>query len=150
MGGGQLQVKADPNLTPLLDIVLQLLMFFMMCVNFISEQVNQTIVLPQSQSALPIDKSKVDVIFLNLTADGKVLIVGEEPKDLEQMEGWLTDKYRFAQRVAGTTGPINTAVVIRAHRDADYRMIYHLLRYCSASGYTDLRLRALTFNPLGV
>ena len=35
--------NAEPNLTPLLDVVLQLLMFFMMCVNFVTEQVNEDI-----------------------------------------------------------------------------------------------------------
>jgi biopolymer transport protein ExbD len=34
---------SEPNLTPLLDVVLQLLMFFMMCVNFVNEQVNENI-----------------------------------------------------------------------------------------------------------
>ncbi len=37
------RVKADPNLVPLLDLVFQLIMFFMICVNFVSEQVNSDI-----------------------------------------------------------------------------------------------------------
>src|SRR3954452_13170547 len=58
--------SAEPNLTPLLDVVLQLLMFFMMCVNFVTEQVSEDIKLPDSQSARPMDKSETDVLFLNL------------------------------------------------------------------------------------
>ena len=42
---------AEPNLTPLLDVVLQLLMFFMMCVNFVNEQVKEDVKLPESASA---------------------------------------------------------------------------------------------------
>src|SRR3954468_3925269 len=57
---------AEPNLTPLLDVVLQVLMFFMMCVNFVTEQVNEDIKLPESQSAMPMDKADVDVLFINL------------------------------------------------------------------------------------
>src|SRR5262249_12085730 len=57
---------ADPNLTPLLDVVLQLLMFFMMCVNFVNEQVNEDIRLPKSQSVKPMDKADTDVLFINL------------------------------------------------------------------------------------
>src|SRR5689334_24068400 len=57
---------AEPNLTPLLDVVLQLLMFFMMCVNFVTEQVNEDVKLPESQSAAPMDKADVDVLFLNV------------------------------------------------------------------------------------
>src|SRR3954462_9717577 len=58
--------SAEPNLTPLLDLVLQLLMFFMMCVNFVNEQVSEDVKLPVSQSARPMDKTESDVLFLNL------------------------------------------------------------------------------------
>jgi biopolymer transport protein ExbD len=57
---------SEPNLTPLLDVVLQLLMFFMMCVNFVTEQVNKDIHLPVSASAVPMDKGETDVLFINL------------------------------------------------------------------------------------
>jgi len=60
-GGG----AADPNLTPLLDLVLQLLMFFILCVNFSTEQVSNDIVLPYSDSAKPLEKSDLDNIYLN-------------------------------------------------------------------------------------
>src|SRR4029079_343313 len=40
---------AEPNLVPLLDLVLQLVMFFMMCANFVMEENDQTIKLPHSQ-----------------------------------------------------------------------------------------------------
>jgi biopolymer transport protein ExbD len=52
-GSSRIDSKAEPNLTPLLDVVLQLLMFFMMCVNFVTEQVNSDIALPDAQSARP-------------------------------------------------------------------------------------------------
>src|SRR5438876_11908002 len=64
--GTGLDDKCEPNLTPLLDVVLQLLMFFMMCVNFVTEQVNENVKLPDSQSATPMDKADVDVLFINL------------------------------------------------------------------------------------
>ena len=34
--------KCEPNLVPLLDMVLQLVMFFMVCANFVMEQVNES------------------------------------------------------------------------------------------------------------
>jgi biopolymer transport protein ExbD len=48
---------ADPNLTPLLDLVLQLLMFFMICANFTAAQNNEPVKLAESDSAkLPDDR----------------------------------------------------------------------------------------------
>ena len=73
--------KADPNLTPLLDLVLQLLMFFMMCVNFVTRQVSKDIVLPVAQSARPMDKSFSEVLFLNMDEKGQLLRLGQ-PKPL--------------------------------------------------------------------
>ena len=58
--------KVEPNFTPLLDLVLQLVMFFMLCANFVLEQTNVEIKLPQAIAAKAID-AKVDyTIFLNV------------------------------------------------------------------------------------
>ena len=67
-GGGGEGKATEPNLVPLLDMVMQLLMFFMISVNFVSEQVNESIQLPVAQSARPMDKTDTDVLFLNLAA----------------------------------------------------------------------------------
>ena len=67
-GGGN--AHDEPNLVPLLDLVLQLVMFFMMCANFVMEQVDQTIMLPVAQSAKPMtDAKNRDVVFLNINTD---------------------------------------------------------------------------------
>src|SRR3954471_7064305 len=63
-GGGDGGGTCDPPLTPLLDLVLQLLMFFIMCVNFASEQVSGDIKLPYSDSAKPIEKSDMDRLLI--------------------------------------------------------------------------------------
>ncbi len=65
-GTGGSTPAAEPNLTPLLDVVLQLLMFFMMCVNFVTEEVNEDIKLPTSQSAKPMMKDGTDTLLLNI------------------------------------------------------------------------------------
>ena len=60
---------ADPNLTPLLDLVLQLLMFFMICADFKrADRQNPTVNLPVSQSAVPRSSSAKEVINVNLRA----------------------------------------------------------------------------------
>src|SRR5207302_7756448 len=64
----------EPNLVPLLDLVLQLVMFFMVCANFVMEQVNETIKLPPAIASKPLDKSGDKVLFLNINSDGKVLL----------------------------------------------------------------------------
>src|ERR1700676_1311115 len=65
MSHGASDDEVDPNLTPLLDLVLQLLMFFIINVNFVTEQVNPDIKLPTSESARPIDKADLSTIILS-------------------------------------------------------------------------------------
>ena len=49
------ELKAEPNLTPLLDVVFQLITFFMLVINFSSENYDQRVRLPIAESARPID-----------------------------------------------------------------------------------------------
>lgn len=59
--------RMELNLTPLLDVVLQLIMFFMMCVNFVMDQVDPNVLLPSSVSARELPpKSDVQVVVVNL------------------------------------------------------------------------------------
>src|SRR5579884_2583919 len=64
----------DPNLTPLLDLVLQLIMFFMITVNFVRvDQFDDSITLPVASSAVPLDNTAEEWIFLNLDHSGKLV-----------------------------------------------------------------------------
>ncbi len=65
------------NLTPLLDLVLQLIMFFMACVNFVSEAVSLNVFLPYSKSALEVEAS----------ADEERLIINIERVRIEALSG---------------------------------------------------------------
>jgi biopolymer transport protein ExbD len=58
------------NLTPLLDMILQLIMFFMMCVNFVAEQVNANVLLPSSNSAQEIQaKTETSMVVINVEVE---------------------------------------------------------------------------------
>src|SRR4051794_14491642 len=64
----------DVNLTPLLDLVLQLIMFFMITVNFVRvDQFDESIQLPVATQAIPLDNSAEDWIFLNMNASGQLV-----------------------------------------------------------------------------
>src|SRR3954452_6187810 len=75
------ELKAEPNLTPLLDVVFQLITFFMLVVNFSSENYDQRVRLPVAGSARPVeDSEKVtdDRLVLNVDRQGRLLLNGEE------------------------------------------------------------------------
>jgi biopolymer transport protein ExbD len=161
--------SAEPNLTPLLDVVLQLLMFFMMCVNFVTEQIQEGIKLPVSQAAKPIDKTEGDVLFINLKPyrakdfenrspeerdnlnalfkDGEpvALVVGEFPKRPADLRIWLKQTFADAQKNA-KDGKVKTAIILRAHEETNYQDVYDVMTLCKVVGYSRLKLRATTQN----
>lgn len=157
---------AEPNLTPLLDVVLQLLMFFMMCVNFVSEQAPEGVKLPDSTTAQLMDKADRAILFVNLKpfsvaefqdrlpadalaraqekfkeGDPCVTVFGKEPMKLIELKFWLKQRYEDEQKASGR---VDTSIVLRADRNSDYSQVFELLQMCKVVGYKKLRLRALT------
>jgi len=67
MNVGHGEERVEPNLVPLLDLVLQMVMFFMVCANFVSEQINANVQLPASTSAQEImAKTVTDLLVINV------------------------------------------------------------------------------------
>jgi biopolymer transport protein ExbD len=115
----------------------------MMCVNFVSEQVNEEIKLPYAQSARPMDKGDQDVLFLNIDDRGQLLVLGrEEPLTLLKTKYYLKRQYEDAVK-ASPDGKVRTIIVIRAHKEADYSQVYQVLQMCKAEGFRKLSLRAM-------
>src|SRR5947209_4848684 len=74
MHGGGGDENLELNLTPLLDVVLQLIMFFMITVNFVArDQFNTKIQLPKAQVAAPLDQVADNFVFLNMDHDGHII-----------------------------------------------------------------------------
>lgn len=153
MAGGN--AHEEPNLVPLLDLVLQLVMFFMMCMTFRMEEVEQSIRLPVAQSAKPMEEAvSDDILFLNVNDAGHVLAVGQ-PKPLttdEDVAKFLQTAHDDAKRRAidkarRAGGDPNTAsaellVIIRADREAEYESVYRVMRKCQDAGLRRMQLRA--------
>ncbi len=159
-------VAAEPNLTPLLDLVLQLLMFFMMCVNFVSEQSTEDIKLPDSQSAKPMMKDVTDTLFINLQPfhaqeqarigkykpnelakfhEGEAMATAlfKTPFKLNELSSFLKQQYADSSRVS-KDGQVRTIIILRAHKDTQYEEVYRVLQMCKTVGYHDMHLRAIS------
>lgn len=153
MTGGN--AHEEPNLVPLLDLVLQLVMFFMMCTTFRMEEVERSIRLPVARSAKPMAEAvSDDILFLNVNSAGQVLAVGQPQPltDAEQICRFLQAAYDTARRRAAEKAQALAAdpnqarpemlVIIRADRDAEYEAVYRVMRQCQEIGMTKMQLRA--------
>lgn len=148
VGGDSNQVEV--NLMPLLDLVLQLIMFFMITVNFVrTDQFDDDIKLPVAQHALALDASAEDFIFLNLDKDGKLAGTrrGLDLDSPERLKAHLilekSDRERLA-RIQGKSGEVKVVIVLRAHMDCRYREIWQVIDSCQRAGFRRWQLRVMT------
>ena len=135
----------EPNLTPLLDLVLQILMFFMVTVNFATEQNRGDVDLPDSQTARPLPKTAgKDPIFLNLVYKPEqrqhLIQVPGRPESMDQAKArsWIKGRYEDLSR----TGEVTNEVIIRAEKNAEFAQVYQLMKACSEVGFRNLKVRA--------
>src|SRR5215510_10060323 len=74
------ELKAEPNLTPLLDVVFQLITFFMLVINFSNDNYDQRVRLPVAGTARPVEEGEKvaeDRLVLNVDTRGHLLMNGE-------------------------------------------------------------------------
>jgi biopolymer transport protein ExbD len=140
------EVSAEPNLVPLLDLVLQLIMFFMMCANFVMEENDPGIQLPLSQMAKPLPDVGSDVLHLGIDDDGHVRVVGRSTMtndpEVATFLREVADANRRSMAERNETGDLKTLVIIRASRDCSFHKIYSVMRRCQEAGLRRLQLRA--------
>jgi biopolymer transport protein ExbD len=143
----------DINLIPLLDLVLQLIMFFIMVANFAAQQLSADVMLPLAVSARPSDPNEsTDVIFLNLNQEGKLMVPGREAMaSLSEIKYYLITEYQTAKRAAEARGDkeVKTVVIVRAHKDADFKPVFEILREGKSAGFRRFQLRATIKNQPG-
>jgi len=164
-GGGDDGI--EPDLTPLLDLVMQLLMFFIVNVRFVTEQVSGEIQLPTSTSAKPIAKADADALFVNqkttrskkfmngLGADDRkrlqgaesvVLVPGVPPMSPLEAKSWLRDEFVKAQEKAGGADKVKTIIHFRADGELELNELFKMMNFCKAAGYRSLKIRATVKN----
>lgn len=144
--------KCEPNLIPLLDLVLQLVMFFMVCANFVMEQLNESIKLPTAVAATPIGAKEEYIIFLNVTRDGIIPLppldqIGnvKELTNPAQVQDYMKKRYEEDIRAAGgdRSKPARSTLIIRADKEAPFEKVYAILKACRTAGYERAQLRAI-------
>ena len=141
--------SGEPNLTPILDMVFQLITFFMLVINFKGAALDLSLKLPVLGSARPLksdDKPEDQVIVLNLDSVGKATVFGR-PKDLktfipseaklQAMKAQLTNK-KFK---AGDE--LITTIVIRADKEIPFEKLNEVIKLCQENGYRKFSLKAM-------
>ncbi len=131
--------NAEGDLTPMIDMVFQLIAFFMVLVNFSEADNDQRIQLPQSVLAKPPEGLIDDAIFINMKLDGGVIYSGEEIT-VEQLTAFL-QRERQVLALNNKTAA-DATVIIRADARAPTGKIQELIQACQELEYEKFALRA--------
>jgi biopolymer transport protein ExbD len=148
-GRGGSDVVLAPNLTPLLDVVLQLITFFMMLIHFGNklEGESTSIRLPTAPAALPGGDLGLDRLVVSVDASGKLVADGGSYDEASAAPWWAEKaKARRAGRAtlgAGGDEELPTLVVVRADKEASYGAVRRLLVAAQEQGFAHFTLVVL-------
>lgn len=139
--------RAEPNLTPLLDMVFQLITFFMLVINFKGASMDLTLKLPVLGSARPLERhGKLEPLLLNVDSQGRVNAYGQKV-DIEKHISKEARLLRQQLQINGTqveNNELPVPVIIRADRSAPFHLVNHVLKVCQDEGYRQFSLSAMT------
>lgn len=152
MAGIKTEFKAEPNLTPLLDVVFQLITFFMLVINFSSDNYDKNVKLPVADSARPIEdaEGRVDRLVLNIDRDGRMLEAGEAQPLHKAMQTIKrqADFVKLNLKVSGgkpdASGGLPTIIVLRVDKDADFQALNSIIKACQANGFRKFAFKAMS------
>jgi biopolymer transport protein ExbD len=117
--------EAGINMTPMIDVVFQLIIFFLLTSHFAQQEAHLPLPLPAADSAAALKDVDAPRLVINVTADGTLLFSGRSltPADLRQ---------RLAERIADLGKDVE--VRIRADRSVPYQHIEPVLLACARAG----------------
>jgi biopolymer transport protein ExbD len=142
------QARAEPNLTPILDMVFQLITFFMLVINFKSAEIDSSLKLPVVGSARPVEThGQRGLLVLNVDTAGNLKMYG---RTVEDVEGYIFKEAHAARLAARIELPqseaaadLPTTVVVRADRATPFKMLNRVIKACQDNGFRKFALKAV-------
>jgi biopolymer transport protein ExbD len=121
--------KADElfNFTPMIDMVFNLLIFFMVSTHFAKAERELAVQLPAASQAMPLTARPTE-IFVNIDPQGRYFL-GSRELSVEELEAHLLQ--------AARDNPVNQAVVIRADKRVAWDHVALAMKLCNQAGIRD-------------
>lgn len=139
-------MSAEPNLTPILDMVFQLITFFMLSISLKAASVDARIHLPVFGSARPSsEEHQQDVVVLNINESGMLSVYGH-PCDLDE---YLRHEATAIRAKAESDGKetdeheLRATAVIRADKETPFTKLNEVLQACKQHGFRKVTLKVL-------
>lgn len=115
------------DMTPMIDMVFNLLIFFMVVSHFANDERDMRVLLPDGSEAMPLTATPRQ-IFINIDAQGRYFVRGEE---------FAAANLAKLLAEAAANNPLGQAVVIRADRRVPWDHVALAMRLCNEAGLRD-------------
>jgi biopolymer transport protein ExbD len=143
--------SAEPDLTPMLDMVFQLITFFMLVLNVKAAAMDLELSLPVVGSAKPVkDGGAEELMVLNINKDGVLKAfgqtVGNDEKDIERFiaqeaNGSLANaRKKHPEMKPGDELPSH--VVVRVDKATPFKAFNTVLATCQRHGFRNFSLKS--------
>lgn len=144
-GGGE---SVNPDMTPMLDMVFQLITFFMLVLNFKAASLDLELKLPVVGSARPVETGGAsDLLILNINQKGELKIFGDIKEDIEGYIATEAEASRMAARRRHRdfkdTDDLPTIVVVRADQATPFKLINRVIKACQDHGFRNFAMKAM-------
>ena len=136
---------SDPDMTPMIDCTFQLVVFFLLTLNFSSDEQSELIRLPASEIAKPTEGALETPITIQILASGTVLFGG----DMMAPAGLRAPLRREREMIKNVLGRSiqNATVIIRADQDVPIGKVQEVIRVCQETDFEKFDLRAKWKQP---
>lgn len=130
--------QCEPNLVPILDMVFQLITFFMLVINFKAVDVDKNLVLPVVGAATPTDQGdQGDLLVLNIRTDGSVQVRGKVQPNIDLfLRG--ESQVVSALRDVKPDEQLPVTAVLRADRKVTFETLMKVVDTCKANRFSKI------------
>ena len=135
-------VLVEVDMTPMIDIVFQLIAFFMLITNFEQTQADERVKLPSDRLAMPLEVARVKQLTLNIgffrSLEGKkesealVFYAGEDIPVLN-MGKWLDKEARLYKQEG--TDIKDVTIVFRVDKETPTGLVQELMSLSQQAGF---------------
>ena len=119
------------NMTPMIDIVFLLIIFFLISSHLAKQDVQLQMDLPSAQSGERLEDENVRRAVVNVLADGAILFAGQEI-DVDKLQDLIAQRRKQHGE--------DFEVRIRSHRDVQYRFFEPVMLACARAGVWNVKI----------
>ena len=119
-------VRMSVNMTPMIDVVFQLIVFFTATSTMVQREYSAEVELPEAREGVARREVERKRVTANVLDDGTMIVAGESVS--------VSEFQRMLEADVNQFGPDRVEVLIRADRAARYAYIEPLLVLCARAG----------------